>query len=418
MSSARFVLAGASPLRSAWSHILSLLRVPAEQITIGEQAVVPQVVVAAEGNPVSSGALPILSVLRANAQDEELRAFLGANDAVSRALVNQWVTLASRIAALPSAAEEAELQLGETAGATQEYLTSSPRATVADVLLYASLTVELEERLPRLSRWAAFVASDSYIAPLARVRAAAMPTSTANSEEVSGGDAKKSAPAASAALAKPSAEEIERRRIEKEKAKAEKELQKKQTEGSAASASAPTAAAGGNPNQKGSNASKVDSVDIDIRVGRIESIDRHPEADKLFVETISLGPNEVPRTIVSGLVDHYSREELLGAYVLVVCNLKAKPLKGVASHGMVLCASNDNGAVKIVSPPEGTPAGERVQFGGKLSSAPPAIPSNAATIELLSHFRTTADGVVTWKDQLATVAKGPVTSSLVNALVK
>jgi aminoacyl tRNA synthase complex-interacting multifunctional protein 1 len=413
MTSARFVLAGASPLRGAWSHILSILRVPSENISVGEHAVVAQVV-AAESNQASSGTLPILSVLRASAQDEELRAFLGANDAASRALVNQWATLASRIALLPSAADEAELQLGETAGATQEYLTSSPRATVADVLLYASLTAELEERLPRLSRWAAFVAADSYIAPIARARAAA---AAASVNEEAAGEVKKPA-AAPTGLVKPSAEEIERRRVEKEKAKAEKERQKQAEGGSAAAAPAAVAAAGSNPNQKASNASKVDSVDIDIRVGRIESINRHPEADKLFVETISLGPNEAARTIVSGLVEHYSAEELLGAYVLVVCNLKAKPLKGVTSHGMVLCASNDSGAVKIVSPPEGTAAGERVQFGGKLSSAPPAIPSNAATIELLSHFRTTADGIVTWKDQLATVAKGPVTSSLLNALVK
>jgi aminoacyl tRNA synthase complex-interacting multifunctional protein 1 len=414
MTSARFVLAGASPLRGAWSHILSILRVPSENISVGEQAVVAQVV-AAESNQASSGTLPILSVLRASAQDEELRAFLGANDAASRALVNQWATLASRIALLPSAAEEAELQLGETAGSTQEYLTSSPRATVADVLLYASLTAELEERLPRLSRWAAFVAADSYIAPIARARAAA---AAASVNEETASDVKKPA-AAPTGLVKPSAEEIERRRVEKEKAKAEKERQKQAEGGSAAAApAAAVAAAGSNPNQKASNASKVDSVDIDIRVGRIESIHRHPEADKLFVETISLGPNEAARTIVSGLVEHYSAEELLGAHVLVVCNLKAKPLKGVTSHGMVLCASNDSGVVKIVSPPEGTAAGERVQFGGKLSSTPPAIPSNAATIELLSHFRTTADGTVTWKDQLATVVKGPVTSSLVNALVK
>lgn len=415
--SARFVLGSASPLRATWSHILSILRVAPEHVTTAEQAA--HQVIPSEGAQASSGALPILAVLRASAQDEELRAFLGADDISSRALVNQWVSLASRIAIFPSAAEEAELQLGETAGATQEFLTSSPRATVADVLLYASLTSDLEERLPRLSKWATFVEADAAIAPIARTRTAAAPSSaTAAAEDGSPtAEGKKAAPAAG--LVKPSAEEIERRRIEKEKAKAEKE-RLKQAEGGAATpaAGAPAAAAAGNPNQKGSNANKVDSVDIDIRVGKIESIARHPEADKLFVETISLGPQEASRTIVSGLVEHYSAEELLGAHVLVVCNLKAKPLKGVTSHGMVLCASNDSGVVKIVSPPEGTAAGERVQFGGRLSTAPPPIPSNAATTELLAHFKTTADGTVTWKDQLATVTRGPVTSSLVNALVK
>lgn len=417
----RFVLAAGSPLRNAWAHVLNILRVPADQISSAEQPI--SQVVPTEGQP-ASGALPMLSVLRASAQDEELRAFLGANDAACRALVNQWATLASKIAILPSAADEAEVQLGETPNATHTYLASSPRATVADVLLYASLTAELEARLPRLAQWASFVAADAYIAPIARARTTSGECGAASSTVEEGTQAK--GQSAAAGIAKPSVEEIERRRVEKEKARAEKERLKEQqqqqagTSGNEQAASPPAAAAAPkaqNPNQKGSNASKVDSVDIDIRVGRIDSIAKHPEADKLFVETISLGPKEASRTIVSGLVGHYTAEELLGAHVLVVCNLKPKPLKGIPSHGMVLCASNEDG-LRIVSPPDGTLAGERVQFGGKLSTTPPPVPSNAATVELLGHFKTTSEGIVCWKDQLATVASGHVKSSLVNAIVK
>jgi aminoacyl tRNA synthase complex-interacting multifunctional protein 1 len=413
MSVPRYVVAATSPLRDAWSHILShVLRVPTEQITVAEQS---NFQVLCDGAKPSTGALPMLQVLRTSTQDEELRAFLGANDAACKALVNQWVSLASRISLQPTAADEAEQILADTPHATQEFLASTPRATVADVLLYASLTADVEARLPFLAKWASFVSSDANIVPIARARTdnTAVAVAAAVAE---GTTTKGAAAAAGSGLVKPSAEEIERRRLEKEKAKAEKE-QQKAAQGGAATSSTEVATSKQNPNAKGSNASKVDSVDIDIRVGRIESIDRHPEADKLFVETISLGPNEPARTIVSGLVDHYKAEELLGAHVLVVCNLKAKPLKGITSHGMVLCASNEHG-LKVVSPPEGTPAGERVSFGGKLSPAPPAIPSNAATIELLAHFKTTADGVVAWKDQFASVPSGPITSSLKSAVVK
>jgi tRNA-binding EMAP/Myf-like protein len=57
------------------------------------------------------------------------------------------------------------------------------------------------------------------------------------------------------------------------------------------------------------------------------------------VESVDVGESE-PRTIVSGLVDYCSTEELLNRHVIVLCNLKPKALKGVVSDGMLLCASD------------------------------------------------------------------------------
>lgn len=76
-------------------------------------------------------------------------------------------------------------------------------------------------------------------------------------------------------------------------------------------------------------------ADVEIKVGRIESIERHPEAERLYVEKVDCG-EETPRTIVSGLVKYYTPEELMGKKVLIVSNLAPAKLRGVESEGMLL----------------------------------------------------------------------------------
>lgn len=77
---------------------------------------------------------------------------------------------------------------------------------------------------------------------------------------------------------------------------------------------------------------------MDIRIGKIVEVSKHPEADSLYVEKIDLG-EEQPRTIVSGLVNFISLEEMQGRMVVVLCNLKPAKMRGIESQGMVLCAS-------------------------------------------------------------------------------
>lgn len=81
---------------------------------------------------------------------------------------------------------------------------------------------------------------------------------------------------------------------------------------------------------------------LEIRTGKIIEVDRHPEADGLYVEKIDVGEVEGPRTIVSGLVKYCTIEELLNREVVVLCNLKPRALKGITSFGMLLCASADD----------------------------------------------------------------------------
>ncbi len=99
---------------------------------------------------------------------------------------------------------------------------------------------------------------------------------------------------------------------------------------------------------------------FDLRVAEIVSVEKHPQADKLFIEKISFGDEE--RTIVSGLVGHYSAEELVGKKIVVVYNLKPAELRGVLSQGMLLATSQGK-KVGLVLCPAAKP-GTRLHFEG------------------------------------------------------
>lgn len=80
---------------------------------------------------------------------------------------------------------------------------------------------------------------------------------------------------------------------------------------------------------------------VDLRAAKITKVERHPKADKLYIETLDDGTPE-GRVIVSGLVPYYKEEELLGKTVVVVANLKPAKLRGTMSAGMLLAASKEN----------------------------------------------------------------------------
>ena len=82
---------------------------------------------------------------------------------------------------------------------------------------------------------------------------------------------------------------------------------------------------------------------IELRAAKIVGIERHPDADKLYIETLDDGSEE-GRTIVSGLVPHYEPGELIDRTIIVAANLKPAKLRGVKSHGMLLAASATEGS--------------------------------------------------------------------------
>lgn len=97
------------------------------------------------------------------------------------------------------------------------------------------------------------------------------------------------------------------------------------------------------------------AVKVRLQVAKITKIERHPGAEKLYIETIDTGDGE--RQIVSGLVPHYREEELLGKNIVLVSNLKPAKLRGVISNGMLLAADAD-GVVEVLFAPDAAPGSE------------------------------------------------------------
>ena len=87
---------------------------------------------------------------------------------------------------------------------------------------------------------------------------------------------------------------------------------------------------------------------VNLRVGRIERVENHPNADKLYVVTLDDGTPD-GRTICAGLKEYYTPEDMEGKLVVFVENLKPRPIRGVTSEGMMLAADNGNGVVRLVT---------------------------------------------------------------------
>jgi aminoacyl tRNA synthase complex-interacting multifunctional protein 1 len=107
-------------------------------------------------------------------------------------------------------------------------------------------------------------------------------------------------------------------------------------------------------------AKTVDVSRLDMRVGKILDVKRHPDADTLYIEQIDVG-EEKPRTVLSGLVENYTLEEMQDRIAIVMCNLKPVKMRGVFSYGMVMCASTE-GKCEFIDPPSGSVPGDRIVF--------------------------------------------------------
>lgn len=110
---------------------------------------------------------------------------------------------------------------------------------------------------------------------------------------------------------------------------------------------------------------------VKLVVAKIVKIERHPKADKLYIETLDDGSG-TERVIVSGLVPFYREEELLGSHIVLVDNLKPAKLRGIESRGMLLAASKSGSegkeAVEVLQAPWAAP-GTRVLLEGSAADA-------------------------------------------------
>ena len=86
---------------------------------------------------------------------------------------------------------------------------------------------------------------------------------------------------------------------------------------------------------------------MQLVVGKVTSVEEHPNADKLYVIQADLGSET--RQIVAGLRPYYEPEQLTGKLVVLIANLAPVTLRGVDSNGMLL-AAQDGDRVVFLTP--------------------------------------------------------------------
>ena len=93
-----------------------------------------------------------------------------------------------------------------------------------------------------------------------------------------------------------------------------------------------------------------DFMKMDIRTATVLEAVKVPKTDKLLQLTIDTGIDT--RTIVSGIAEHYSPEEMVGKQICILANLAPRKIKGIESRGMILMAKDESGKMRFVTPAE------------------------------------------------------------------
>ena len=83
---------------------------------------------------------------------------------------------------------------------------------------------------------------------------------------------------------------------------------------------------------------------MDIRVVKIIWVEKNPNSEKLYNEKVDIGNGEI-RTIASGLQKDIPIEGMQDQLCIVIVNLRARPLAGWNSHGMVLCGETEDRSI-------------------------------------------------------------------------
>ncbi len=99
---------------------------------------------------------------------------------------------------------------------------------------------------------------------------------------------------------------------------------------------------------------------LDLRIGKIKGVKDHPNAEKLYILLVDIGPIEQNIQLVAGLKQHYKKEELMNKKVIVFRNLEPAVIRGEESAGMILAAVKDNKVV-LITPDKDIDLGARIQ---------------------------------------------------------
>ena len=105
-----------------------------------------------------------------------------------------------------------------------------------------------------------------------------------------------------------------------------------------------------------------DFAKLDLRVGTVLEAENHPNADRLLKLQVDLGPFG-KRQLCAGIRGHVDPQEMVGRQIIVVANLASRKIRGEASNGMLMAASDEQSdppAVVVLAPSRQVPAGSPV----------------------------------------------------------
>ena len=103
-----------------------------------------------------------------------------------------------------------------------------------------------------------------------------------------------------------------------------------------------------------------DFAKVDLRVGLVLSAERVKGSDKLMHMKVDIGEPK-PRTIVAGIAEAYTPDQLVERKVVIVANLQPRKLKGIESNGMIVAASVEGGKPVLAGFHEDIPVGARLK---------------------------------------------------------
>merc|ERR1712168_973469 len=152
----------------------------------------------------------------------------------------------------------------------------------------------------------------------------------------------------------------------------------------------------------------ADSVDINVsklnmKVGKIVSVEKHPDADTLYVEQVDVG-EEKHRQVVSGLVKSYTLDEMQGRVGIFLLNLKPAKMRGVLSEGMIMCASSPD-KVETLEVPAGAAIGDRVSCPAYAGTPDDQLnPKKKHWEAIAKDLFVRPDGVASYKGDAFTIA--------------
>jgi methionyl-tRNA synthetase len=102
-----------------------------------------------------------------------------------------------------------------------------------------------------------------------------------------------------------------------------------------------------------------DFMKVELRVAKVLEAEAVPKSKKLIKLRVDVGSEH--RTILAGIAEAYTPDQLVGRTIVVVANLKPRPMMGMESQGMVLAASTETGPPSLVAVDPSLPAGARVR---------------------------------------------------------